>query len=78
MDRSLTKEVLEQQLYSVMGWRPSLGPVGGLHSARPRVVSRKVVAIVWLGFDTVLARAFLWSVWLMSIYRELLARQIDE
>ena len=35
-----------------MGWRPSLGLVGGLHSARPRVVSRKAVAIGWLGFDT--------------------------
>ena len=36
----------------VMGWRPSLGLVGGLHSARPRVVSRKAVATGWLGFDT--------------------------
>ena len=35
----------------VMGWRPSLGLVGGLHSARPRVVSRKAVAIGKLGFD---------------------------
>ena len=24
---------------TVMGWRPSLGLVGGLHSARPRVMS---------------------------------------
>ena len=30
--------------------RPSL--VGGLHLARPRVVSRKAVAIGWPGFDT--------------------------
>ena len=36
------------------------------------------MAIVWLGFETVLARAFLWLGWLMSIYRELLACQIDQ
>lgn len=30
--------------------RPSL--IGGLYSARPRVVSREAVAIGWLGFDT--------------------------
>ena len=33
-----------------MGWRPSLGLVGD--SARPRVMSRKVVAIGWLGFGS--------------------------
>lgn len=36
----------------MIGWRPSLGLVGGLHSARPRVVSQKATAIGWLGFDT--------------------------
>lgn len=32
-------------------WRPSLGLVGGLHSARLRVWSRKVVARGWPGFN---------------------------
>ena len=41
-----------KKLGTVLGWRPSLGLVGGLHSARPRVLSRKAVAISWLGFDT--------------------------
>ena len=42
---------VSSMLGTVMGWRPSLGLVGGLHSAMPRVVSRKAVAIGWLGFD---------------------------
>ena len=41
----------------MMGWRPSLGLVGGLHSARPKVVSRKMMAILWLGLVLIMARA---------------------
>ncbi len=62
----------------MIGWRPSLGLVGGLHSARPKVVSRKVVASLWLGLVLIMARAFLLLGWLMSIYRELFARQIKD
>ena len=34
---------------TVTGWMPSLGLLGGPHSARPRLVSRKVMVIGWLG-----------------------------
>ncbi len=54
-------------LRTVMGWRPS-----------PGRESRKAVAIGWLGFDTDSFRTFLWLLgWLMSIYRELFACQIE-
>ena len=43
------------------------GLIGGLHSARPRVMRQKAVAIGWLGLILIMARTFLWLGWLMSI-----------
>ncbi len=60
----------------VIRLRPSLGLVG-LRSARPRVVSRKAVAIGWV-LILIMARTILWLGWLMSIFWERFARQIED
>ena len=64
-----------------MGWMPSLGLIGGLHSARQRVDSGepKCGGNRLPGFFIlIMARKILLLGWLMSIYRELFARQIGD